>query len=601
LQDVVKSINLTTYYQIATMLNFNEINEKIKSSPLYSEDIAPLPPEKRTWSMWNLAALWVGVAVCIPTYLLASQMIQAGLSWLEAMIIIVLGNLLITVPMVLNGKAGVKYGLPFPVLARSAFGIYGVHIATLLRGLVACGWFGVQTWLGGSSIYIIGCVLVSAPIETELSSGQFIGFALFWLMNAYFIWRGTEQIRWLEEFAAPLLILIGFVLIGWGWYNAGGFSVVLQQSAQLAKPTVAVREQADGGLQFELNPIRNKEGTQRAQYYRFFAPTASGLDSSDWRPLIDSSQPQNLLAILPNTDLTKVIDNQKEILLQLKANTEKGDFVYSSKVKTKVQTLAQQAESAEASPLATRLWKYISWLTIIVGFWATMAISIADITRFTASQRNQVLGQFLGLPTTMAMYSFVGIFVTCAALLIFNDILVSEDAPWDPVRLLAKFENPVVVVIAQLAMLIATLSTNIAANIIAPAFAFANLFPRSLSFRSGGILAALIGVIICPWWLLGSIIGLLVFVSGLLGPVLGVMMSDYFVVRRQNLDVVALFDPNGQYKGVHTAAFVALAVGVITALLGIWLPALSWLYTLSWFSGFAVSFLMYALLARRQV
>ena len=229
-----------------------------------------------------------------------------------------------------------------------------------------------------------------------------------------------------------------------------------------------------------------------------------------------------------------------------------------------------------------------------------MAISIADITRFTATQKAQVVGQFLGLPTTMAMYSFVGIFVTCASLLVFNDILVAEDAPWDPVRLLAKFESPVVVILAQIAMLIATLSTNIAANIIAPAFAFANLLPKQLNFRTGGIVAALIGVVICPWWLLGSIVGLLVFVSGLLGPVLGVMMSDYFIVRKEELNVVALFEVNGEYAGFRWSAFVALAAGIIAALLGLWIPALSWLYTLSWFSGFGVSFGVYALISRRK-
>jgi cytosine/uracil/thiamine/allantoin permease len=581
------------------MLDFDQINKEIKDSPLYSEDIAPLAPSARTWQAKDLAALWVGIAVCIPTYLLASQMIQSGLGWGEAMLIIILGNLLITVPMVLNGKAGVKYGLPFPVLARAAFGIHGVHIATILRGLVACGWFGVQTWIGGLSIYVIGCTLIGAEVQTALSIGQFIGFGLFWLMNAYFIWRGTEQIRWLEEFAAPILILIGFGLIGWGWYSAGSFGLVLKQTEQLGRPTAQVVETADKNLVYTLSPIRDKAGNLRAQHYRIFVANnsnnSSTLDSTEWLPLMSSSTPRALAAVLPNINAAQILALSTPLQFQFRTNTEKGAFNYSSLVNIKAESLSAQAAKNGES----RLWKYIFWLTVIVGFWATMAISIADITRFTATQRAQVMGQFMGLPTTMAMYSFVGIFVTCASILVFNDILVAEDAPWDPVRLLAKFESPVVVILAQIAMLIATLSTNIAANIIAPAFAFANLLPKQLNFRSGGIVAALIGVIICPWWLLGSIIVLLIFVSGLLGPVLGVMMSDYFIVRKEELNVVALFDIKGEYAGFRWSAFVALAAGIMAALLGLWVPALSWLYTLSWFSGFGVSFGVYALIGRK--
>lgn len=579
------------------MLDFEQINKEIKDSPLYSEDIAPLAPSARTWQAKDLAALWVGIAVCIPTYLLASQMIQSGLGWGEAMLIIILGNLLITVPMVLNGKAGVKYGLPFPVLARAAFGIRGVHVATILRGLVACGWFGVQTWIGGLSIYVIGCTAVGAAVETSLTWGQFVGFGIFWLMNAFFIWRGTEQIRWLEELAAPILILIGFGLIGWGLYSVGSFGLVLKQTEQLGRPTAEVLESADNKIVYTLNPIRDKLANLRAQNYRIFLTDSqfNHLDSTDWLPL--TTKEQDLAAVWPNINTAQILEQAIGVQFQFSASTEKGTFYYSSLVNIKAESLSAQAAKKSAS----RLWKYVFWLTVIVGFWATMAISIADITRFTATQRAQVVGQFLGLPTTMAMYSFVGIFVTCASLLVFNDILVAEDAPWDPVRLLAKFESPVVVILAQIAMLIATLSTNIAANIIAPAFAFANLLPKQLNFRTGGIVAALIGVVICPWWLLGSIVGLLIFVSGLLGPVLGVMMSDYFIVRKEELNVVALFEVGGEYAGFRWSAFVALGAGIIAALLGLWIPALSWLYTLSWFSGFGVSFGVYALIGRRIV
>jgi NCS1 nucleoside transporter family len=249
---------------------------------------------------------------------------------------------------------------------------------------------------------------------------------------------------------------------------------------------------------------------------------------------------------------------------------------------------------------SSKLWEYLLWFTAMVGFWATMSISISDITRYAKSQKDQLAGQFLGLPGTMIFYSFVGIFVTSASLLAFDDVIIVEDAPWDPVTLVAKFKNPVVVILAQIAMIIATLSTNIAANVIAPANAFSNLSPKKINFRQGGYIAGLIGIVICPWWLMNEISGILIFISGLLGPVLGILLSDYFMVRKTNVDVDELFNPTGIYafggSGFHGKAMIALAAGVLVALIGYWVPALEFLYSLSWFTGFGVSFLLYWML-----
>ena len=163
-----------------------ELDEDVSKSPLYSEDLAPVPPNKRTWTKWNLAAIWVGMAVCIPTYLLASYMIKTGLSWIEALIIIGVANLIITVPMVLNGHAGVKYGVPFPVIGRSSFGIKGIHIPSVIRGIVACGWFGVNTWLGGMAIYSIFIAISGNDAAAGLSIGQFVCFGIFWFINIFY-------------------------------------------------------------------------------------------------------------------------------------------------------------------------------------------------------------------------------------------------------------------------------------------------------------------------------------------------------------------------------------------------------------------------------
>jgi len=205
-----------------------ELQEDVSNSHLYSEDLAPVPKTKRTWNKWNLAAIWVGMAVCIPTYLLASYMIKTGLNWYEALIIIGLANLIITIPMILNGHAGVKYGIPFPVIGRAAFGTKGIHIASVTRGIIACGWFGVQTWIGGLAIYAIFNAVTGSQGELGLSIGKFVGFAIFWFINIYFIWKGTESIKWLETYSAPILIIMGLALIGWSYAEADGFSIVLK-------------------------------------------------------------------------------------------------------------------------------------------------------------------------------------------------------------------------------------------------------------------------------------------------------------------------------------------------------------------------------------
>jgi len=240
----------------------------------------------------------------------------------------------------------------------------------------------------------------------------------------------------------------------------------------------------------------------------------------------------------------------------------------------------------------------------MVGFWATMSISIADITRYASTQKDQIAGQFIGLPATMMLYSFVGIFVTCAAIINFKDILIAEDAPWDPVSLIAKFKNPAVVIIAQIFMLIATLSTNIAANVIAPSNAFSNLWPKKISFKAGGTITGIIGILIAPWWLLNEISGFLIFVSGLLGPVLGILIADYFLIRKKRLELAELYKEEGIYSygktGFNKAAMIALFVGVFLALIGYWVPQLNFLYSLSWFTGFIISFVLYVFLMKNK-
>ena len=554
----------------------DQLPEDIRSSPLYSEDLAPIPPEKRTWNVWNLAALWVGMAVCIPTYLLASYMMRAGLSWQAALTIIGLANLVITIPMVLNGHAGVKYGIPFPVVGRAAFGTQGIHIPSMLRAIVACGWFGVNAWIGGLALYSIWNAATGAVGDPGLGAGKFVAFGVFWLVQIYFVWKGTESIKWLETWAAPILIVIGLLLIGWGAKNAGGFMNALEQGKQLQQGTVAILPFADApGRTLELTPLLSADGIPKATHYRLIHPIQRETPpGGEWTPI---------------TARQTTVSIGMDELVQVQFKDAEGH-----------ESTVLDVKPTAPTETTGMFWQYLMWFTAMVGFWATMSISISDITRYAKTQKDQLAGQFIGLPGTMLFYSFVGIFVTSAAVIAFKDVLIAEDAPWDPVSLVSKFKSPGVVIFAQIAMLIATLSTNIAANVIAPANAFSNLFPKKISFRVGGVIAGLIGILICPWWLMDEISGILIFVSGLLGPALGILLADYFVVRKRTLVIADHYRVNGPYAGVSMAALVALIAGVLVALIGYWVKPLEVLYQLSWFSGFAVAFVVYVVGMRME-
>lgn len=586
-----------------------QLSDEIKSSPLYSTDLAPVPVLQRNWNKWNLAALWVGMAVCIPTYLLASYMIKSGISWQVSLLIIGLANLVITLPMVFNGDAGVRYGIPFPVAARAAFGTKGVHIPSFLRAIVACGWFGVQTWIGGLALYSIWNAIMGNADTAGLDLGKFVGFAVFWLINMYFVWKGTEAIKWLEDYSAPILILIGIILIAWAYNTVGSFGKILEQSEQLSHTTAQIRKIPTNNtqlLQLELMPLRDAKGTCKAQEYQISLPRLdNSYENLAWTNIKLQSENMNidlsnlLTTVLQTTntiDISAINKGNKAIKLAFRAKNSKGVYINSSVVEATFITPDNESTS-------NMFWNYVLWFTAMVGFWATMSISISDITRFAKTQTDQVAGQFIGLPLTMIFYSFVGIFVTSASVLTFDDLLLSEDAPWNPVSLVAKFNSPFVIIFAQTAMLIATLSTNIAANIIAPAYAFSNMFPKKISFRVGGIIAGVLGIVICPWWLLDELSNILIFISALLAPVLGILLCDYFIIRKKQLNIAALYQENNIYtysNGYHLNALIAMIIGIIAALIGKWIPALDFLFSLSWFTGFGVAFGVYYVLMHLQ-
>jgi NCS1 family nucleobase:cation symporter-1 len=451
---------------------------------LFNKDLAPVPPERRTWTTYNYASLWVAMSVCIPTYMLASGLIAGGMNWWQAVGTILLGNVIVLAPMLLNAHAGTKYGIPFPVFVRASFGVRGANLPAVLRALVACGWFGIQTWIGGGAIASMLKVMWPASAASPVTI--WICFFFFWLLNMVVVWKGIETIKVLEGYGAPLMLGVGLILLWWITSKAGGLGPVLS------------------------TPSRFKSA---AEFFRFFVPSLTGM----------------------------------------------------------------------------------------VGFWSTVALNIPDFTRYATSQRAQALGQTLGLPAAMTLYSFIGVAVTSASALLFGEPI------WDPVVLIGRFNQPVVALIALLAILIATLNTNVAANVVSPSNDFSNLNPRRISFRTGGLITGVIGVLLMPWKLLNDygsyITGWLVGYSGLLGPVAGVMVADYFIVRRRSLDVEDLYRRGGVYEyrnGVNPRALWSLAAGVFVALIGLIVPAVSWLYGYAWFVGFAVSALVYVLLMKDE-
>ena len=479
-----------------------ELVEDVSASPYYSFDMAPIPIARRKWGARDLAVLWISMAACIPTYMLASSLIELGMDWQQAVITIFLGNCIVLVPILLNAHAGTRYGIPFPVYCRAAFGVRGANVPAVMRALVACGWFGIQCWIGGMALHTLLAVwfpswTTSAPIAyLDVTAPQLACFLAFWLINVYVVWRGMESIRILLNIKAPLLIALGLLLLGWAYRQAGGLGPMLSQPSQFAAG-----------------------GPKAGQFWAFFFPA----------------------------------------------------------------------------------------LTANVSFWATLSLNIPDFSRYATSQRAQIVGQTLGLPPTMALYAFIGVAVTSATVVIYG-------APiWDPVQLLARFDNPLTIIIAMVSLLLATLATNIAANVVGPANDFAHLHPKLISFRTGGVITGVIGILIQPWRLLAGaqmyIDKWLIGYSLLLGACGGILIADYYVIRRARLDLAGLYRAEGLYwyrSGWNPCALAALAVGIGLCLPGFVAtvaptdvaPLWARLYDYAWFVSFGAAFVCYTALMR---
>ncbi len=461
---------------------------ELKDSPLYNHDLAPVPIADRNWTSYNFGALWMSMSACIPTYMLASGLIAEGMSWWQALVTIFLGNVIVLVPILLNSHPGTKYGIPFPVFARAAYGTWGSNLPALMRAAVACGWFGIQAWIGGQAVNVLFSTVIPGWSTMSTDIGGYplcawLSFALFWSLNVLIIFRGMDLVRKLSGLAAPFVFVMTASLVYWCVQRASGLGHIL-------------------------------------------------------------SQPEKL------------------------------------------------------NDMSTFLQKFIPSLTAMIGYWATLSLNMPDFTRFGRSQKEQTIGQVVALPLAMTLYSGMGVLITSAAIIIYPNAPMSE--LWDPVKLVSRFEEPWLIAISMFTIALATLCVNTAANVVSPANDFANAFPRWISFRTGGLITGVFGILMQPWRLLSDasayIFTWLQGYSGGLGSIAGILIVDYWIVRRRNLALTDLYLEAGEYRyinGWNWKAVVATLVGCLSAWIGAFVPALSILYQYAWFVGFGVSALTY--------
>jgi nucleobase:cation symporter-1, NCS1 family len=478
--------------------DFVELAEELPHSPLWNRDLAPTRLDRRTWSTYDIAALWIGMSVVITTYTLASGLIGAGMNWWQAMLTILSGNTIVLVPMVLNAHAGTKYGISFPVLCRASFGTRGANIPAVLRAIVACGWFGIQTWIGGLALD----ALLNAAWSgwSAVPEAKWIAFFAFWAVQVLIIVRGIEAIKHLESWSAPLLLAGGLALLIWAIRSGGGLAHILARSQELRKSS-------------------------------------------------------------------------------------------------------------------TPFWSlFPAALTASVGYWATLSLNIPDFTRYAKSQRSQVLGQALGLPTTMTAFAFIGVAVTSATLVIFGEPI------WDPVTLVTRIGSPAVIIVSAVVILLAQLTTNMAANVVSPSNDFSNLSPRRISYMTGGLITAVVGIAMMPWKLYADagayIFTWLIGYSGMMGAIGGILIADYWLLRKRELALRDLFEPDGLYRydnGFNKRAIAALIAGILPVVPGFFRAATTpggqvanpnlfdTLYTYAWFITFILSFGVYTILMAGRI
>lgn len=482
---------------------------------LFNHDLKPTYLHERTWTERTYLTLWVAMCMNPATWTLAASLIALGMNWLQALMTILLANLIVLIPMLLNSHAGAKHGISFPVFARASYGVRGANLPAVLRGLVACGWFGIQTWFGGLALNLalgalIGEAWTNLPVLDlgiigTAPASTFACYLICLLAQLVIIYRGFDSLRRFQAIAAPLVVTAVFVLM---------VSLLFQTQGNLG-PVVTQPSRLGWGTDF---------------WFKAFPPS-------------------------------------------LMAN---------------------------------------------IAFWSTLSLNMPDFTRFAKNQRAQRRGQAWGLPVTMLVVSFMAVLTTSLAAQHYG---VDATVLWNPDELVSRFGSRIAIVIGALIIVVSSFATNTAANLVSPALDFSNALPRFVTFKTGALIAVVLGTLFLPWRLLASpdiyVFVWLGFYGGVLGAVGGVLVADYWLVRKTHLDVPDLFRYRGRFhytNGWHIQAIVATGIGAFFAVGGAYsatnpdgtpsgpfppegiISVLSPLYDYNWVVSFIVGGVAYYLL-----
>jgi NCS1 family nucleobase:cation symporter-1 len=452
---------------------------------LTNPDLVPVPVEQRRWTWWHFGTLWMGMVHNIFNFTWIGGLVAVGISIPQALAIAIVGSLIQAALIGFTGKVGARHGIPFAVWGRSAFGVYGTNVIALLRGAVAIGWFGVQSYLAALAINVLLRAAIPAwrgldhTVVLGLAANFWIAMVIYWLFNFLIIRHGMETVRRFEVWAGPLVFVVMFALVVWAVGYGGGIGPIFASPSRYSTGEYLVHQFVPGVALF------------------------------------------------------------------------------------------------------------------IAGSWATMVLNMPDLTRFARSNREQFWGTMLGLPLAQTVYYVMASVIVSATLLVFHKAL------WNPPDVLQAIDNPGLSIFGALLLAVASLSVNIPANIVSPAYDLTNLLTRWLTFRRGAVISIVIAFAYAPWRLMQTpqaLFSVLDNIGVVLGPATGILIADYFVVRRQRLDVPGLFDRHGPYRAV--GGFNPVGLGVLIAswiplFVGEVVPQVGFLYKNAWFVGVLLGFLGY--------
>lgn len=478
-----------------------DLNETFDYEKRYhNDDLAPIQPQHRTWRTTDFLVIWISMVTSIATYMCGSSLIAEGMNWWQAVAVIFLSSVLLLIPMFLNAHVGVKYGIPFPIYCRLAWGVRGANIPAMLRALVACGWFGIYLWLGASSLYSIFYWFSPHWLDAlpKSISGiniiQLLALLIFALVHFLIIRKGIRGIRILLNIKAPILLVAALVLFIWAIWRAHGFGPIFSQPSAFIPG-----------------------GAKAGQFWIFFVPA----------------------------------------------------------------------------------------VTAMMADWSTVALNITDFTRYSKNQLSQVVGQGLGLPFARALLAFVGIAVTSATVVIFGKAI------WNPVDVVNQIGSPMIIVVGAVIICIAAVATNLAANVVSTANDFSHLWPQKISFKTGGYITIVIGILMQPWKIIanpnGFIFMWLLAYAGLIGTLSGIAIADYYLIRKTKIKIAELYQSKNSYwyfHGFNPVAIIAFGIAIAPCLPGflgtVGLVKVSdfWLrlYHYSWFVNFFLALVIYPVL-----